>query len=159
MIASLLLVVGCNQQPSQPSQPAITEPETVREVPDTAEVSELHDDFRADSFRTPLPEGLELPFPYHRLNDNLLKAETSNPERRVYVEIRQMRPEDAEAALIGLLNQKGFSASGPDVVEGVREVILTRADGIGLTIKINPNHRKPKAPDATGTLHMVWQSV
>ncbi|TYT27137.1 hypothetical protein FZO89_13195 [Luteimonas viscosa] len=150
---SLLLLAACSEQsPQQTVEQAAPAPAPEAREPETRV------DFKATALRNPLPEGIEFPFPFHRLNDNTISAGTSNPERRVYVEIRQLTPQEAEEAFAGLLAEKGFSESGTELVKGVRELTFSRTDGTKVTVKINPRHRKPRAPDATGTLHLVWQS-
>lgn len=115
-------------------------------------------DFKAANLRSPLPEGVELPFAYHRLNDNTVDADTSRPERRVYVEIRQVNAAEAEATLTAVLLQKDFSAPEVAVEKGIRVLTFSRADGAHVTLKFNQQRKNPQAPDATGTLHLVWKA-
>ena len=156
MIVSMLLLAACNQQGPQQTAQAPAGPAPVQKATAPA-VAGTNVDFKAARIKKPLPGGIELPFPYHRLNDNATKANVANSERRVYVEIRQITPQAAEEALTGLLIQSGFSEPEANLIKGVRELTFSRADGVKLTVKINPRHKKPKAPDATGTVHIVWQ--
>lgn len=156
----MMLVVACGWQES-PLTDGQTTPGLEAGQPRTEEpavVPESYLDFSPAELRSPLPEGVELPFAYHRLNDNTVDGDTSRSERRVYVEIRKVSAEEAEVALTELLLQKDFSTPEVAVEKGVRELTFGREDGARLTVKINPQRKRPQAPDATGTLHLVWKT-
>src|SRR5690606_37202339 len=114
------LLAACSQAP-EPVAPAVQPPVTGQEAPPPVAMPADEIDFKATSLRSPLPEGIEFPFPYHRLNDNTAKAGTA-PQRRVYVEIRQVSPPEAEAAFTERMVQHGFFAPQVNVVRGVREL-------------------------------------
>src|SRR5690606_6217308 len=122
---SILLLSACSQQaPPQAPQPVEQVAATPVAVDPGASggAPAASASFKAARLRNPLPEGLELPFAYHRLNDNTVKAGAPGEERRVYVEIRQVTPPEAQGALTDVLLQKGFVQSGDRVAKGAREL-------------------------------------
>ena len=113
-------------------------------------------EFKASTLRTPLPEGLEFPFAYHRLNDNVKTAE-ADKERRVFVEILGTAPQQARDALDQALKGKGFAEPASQQAKGVTEFTYSRADGTQVIVKLDERLNKKKAPDATGTIHLTWR--
>ncbi|TQM17416.1 hypothetical protein FB548_0800 [Pseudoxanthomonas sp. 3HH-4] len=157
LFVSLFLLAACGGNgASAPAQ--TTTPEPAPEVSAEPAAVVPSDEFKTSTLRTPLPEGLEFPFSYHRLNDNVKTAE-ADKERRVFVEILGTAPQQARDALDQALKGKGFVEPVSQQVKGVTEFTYSRADGAQVIVKLDERLNKKKAPNATGTIHLTWRSA
>lgn len=151
----LLACAACNrQQPNDTTAPAATATEataSTAEKPKTA--------FERQDLETPLPEGFELPFAYHRVADNLGKTADGKPQRRILVEILEGDAATAQQGIVNALVAKGFGQPVIEPVAGLNQLTFSRADGVTVIVKIDPQPKRVRAPNATGTVHMTWNMI
>ncbi len=112
----------------------------------------------AGALKSPLPEGFELPFGFHRLYDNTGRSENGGPQRRILVEYLDVDDAVVRTSLVRALEAKGFGA--PVASEEGRETRLAfaREDGATVIAKVTAGREQPRAAGAKGTLHLVWNS-
>jgi hypothetical protein len=154
LLIPLLLVAACDQKrPAAdvglpPAEPAAAAPAPVPAP-----------SMQPMALKSPLPEGFELPFEYHRLYDNTGKTQTGALQRRIMVEVIGQDAAAARDALSGALAGKGFSAPASDLDDGLERLVYRRPDGTVVTVKINPAPKRLRAPDARATVHLVWDTI
>nr|WP_298125426.1 hypothetical protein [uncultured Pseudoxanthomonas sp.] len=158
LLIPLFLLAACGGNDSSAPAQAGTSETAPQAAMEPAPAEPAPAAFKAVKLRNPLPEGIEFPFAYHRLNDNL-KKDQGTEDRRVFVEILGTAPQQAQAALDQALKGKGFAEPTSQQVKGVTEFTYTRADGTQVIVKLNDRLKKKKAPDATGTIHLTWRSA
>lgn len=155
-IAALVLLAGtaCNrQQPSETTAPAATP----TEVASTVETPKPA--FERKDLESPLPEGFELPFVYHRVADNLGKTADGKPQRRILVEVLEGDAAAAQQAMVTALAAKGFGEPVIEPVAGVNQLTFSRADGVTVIVKVDSAPKRVRAANATGTVHMTWNMI
>jgi hypothetical protein len=109
--------------------------------------------------KSDLPESFQLPFAFHRLYDNTGKTEAGKVQRRVLVEYLDQDSATVQAALSEALLAKGFSAPTSEVDNGIVHLVFQRADGASVEARIDPKREKPRAPNAKGTVHLIWNAA
>jgi hypothetical protein len=152
----LLAVTACNrQQPNDTTAPAATATEATA----AGAVEKPKSAFERQDLETPLPEGFELPFAYHRVADNLGKTADGKPQRRILVEILEGDAAAAQQGIVNALVAKGFGQPVIEPVAGINQLTFSRADGVTVIVKVDPQPKRVRAPNATGTVHMTWNMI
>lgn len=152
------VMAGCDKAPTTPATSAPASEAVPVEPPSAAKPSTPARRV-AGALKADLPEGFELPFAFHRLYDNTGKTEAGKPQRRVLVEYLDEDAAAVQAALITALQAKGFSAPTSQVDGDIVHLEFQRADGASVEAKIDPKREKPRAPNAKGMVHLVWNAA
>jgi glucose/arabinose dehydrogenase len=159
LLAAALALAACRQDPAPADAQApaadVTEPAS---PPDAAPVAETSARPAAGALKSALPEGFELPFGFHRLYDNTGRTEKGGPQRRILVEYLDVEADAVRASLTQALQAKGFDAPVASDVGGESQLTFARADGASVVAKITVGRDKPRAENAKGTLHLVWNA-
>jgi len=156
----LLPLAACNRGDAPDSTPSKTAPPAA--VADSAapEVVKPKAASTPADLKTPLPEGFELPFAYHRLYDNTGKTSSGSPQRRVMVEFIGLDSVEAQTALSQALAAKGFAAPETEQVDGLVRLAFARPDGAAVVAKFDgqPKALRMRKQGAEGTLHLTWNA-
>jgi hypothetical protein len=157
IVIALVLLAGaaCNrQQPNDTTAPAATPTEATAST-----VEKPKPAFERQDLEAPLPEGFVLPFAYHRVADNLGKTADGKPQRRILVEILEGDAAMAQQGITDALVAKGFGQPVIEPLAGVNQLAFSRADGVTVIVKVDPRPKRVRAPNATGTVHMIWNMI
>lgn len=164
LAAILLALTAC--QPTANDTPDVSAPPvaTAEEAAPTeagveAAISErAAGDFARRPLDRPLPDGVEIPFAYHRLFENR-KAGDTGSEYRALLEVFGTT-EQAELALDAEFTDRGFTVGEKSDDGGKRTLVYQRTYGPTVTVQLAPYAAgtASKAPGATGTLHLTWIS-
>lgn len=159
LASTLLFLAACNQAPQCP-EPAATpvSPPPAAAAAAPAEPAPAEDG-APRALKSPLPEGFELPFAYHRLYDNTGRTEAGTPQRRVMVEFIGSDATDVEGALGAALEAKGFVERGREQADGEELLRYERDDGAEVIVRIDAQPARVRTEDARGTLHLTWNSA
>lgn len=157
----LLPLAACNQAPTpEPATPETAPPTAVAEPSAMPEVIRPKSGKVSVDLKTPLPEGFQLPFAYHRLYDNTGKTDSGSPQRRVMVEFIGTDLPEARSALTRALADKGFGVPEVDQANGLERLVYTRPDGASVVAKFDgqPKALRMREQGAKGTLHLTWNT-
>jgi peptidoglycan/LPS O-acetylase OafA/YrhL len=117
--------------------------------------------FKTSALREPLPDNFILPFRYHRRFDNGERGRDGRlgqrAERRVMVEYLEIGPNEVEASLLRALEADGFSVIGREAAERSNGFELER-ENARISLRIIQNANGTVAPNANGTLHLIWRA-
>lgn len=154
----LFMLAAC-QPPGGPTPAAEQAAAVAEEAVATAPAPQRAAPKVAGALKSPLPESFELPFDFHRLYDNSGRTDTGSPQRRVLVEYLGADAEEVRSALAAALREKGFSDPVTTPADnGAIKLEFTRGDGASVVATITPGRENPRAPNAEGLVHLVWNA-
>ena len=155
-----IAIAACERAPSSPEPiPAPASPAAAEAAPEPHAPAARPARRPAGALKSELPEGFQLPFAFHRLYDNTGKSATGKAQRRVLVEFLDEDGAAVESALSAALQAKGFAAPTSEVEGGMTRLQFQRPDGASVQVKIDPKREKPRAPNAKGTVHLIWNGA
>lgn len=154
----VLAIVACDRTPTDPAPAAAPQSES-EAAPVSPQPAPRPPRRAAGALKSELPEGFQLPFAFHRLYDNTGKTESGKAQRRVLVEFLDEDGATVEAALTSALQSKGFAAPTSEIKDGVTHLQFQRPDGASVQVKLDPKREKPRAPNAKGIVHLIWNEA
>lgn len=110
------------------------------------------------ALRTPLPNGVLLPFAYHTRTDRTIEAKPGVFQRRVYVEFLEGDASSVASGLIEAMRQGGYRAGEPVAREdgSVRVTFSHRDTPRVAAVASNELPDRPSNPASLGTLLLVF---
>lgn len=155
-----IAIAACERAPSSPKPTtAPASPVAADATPKATAPAPLPARRPVGALKSELPEGFQLPFAFHRLYDNTGKSPTGKAQRRVLVEFLDEDAPAIESALSAALQAKGFAAPTSEVEGGITGLQFRRTDGASVQVKIDPKRGKPRATNAKGTVHLIWNGA